>query len=1217
MIDAGRSVETVACRARRGFFLWALGALAVLIADTGNGRAEQHEERRLVGASSNNFPPVNVLDGSGRLDGFGRALADAVVAAIGGQVTHIHSPHWTEVVEWLDTGKADFIHDVGFTKERLGRMDYTAPILEMPENIFVHSERFDITGFEDLRGKTVACVDQHITHLYLMRFPEIKCLVVKRPVDGVVALLDGDADAFIYPRQIVLYYLYSLRLKRTIKIVGKPLRTLSWHMAVKKGNRELRELLDQGIAKVRDSGAYDRIYKKWFGESIFKGHPTRDVVWFVAVAVLLTALGGGLIFATIFALRMRAARDRLAESNALRQRAEREFAESEERFRTIAETTPVAIIISRLADGEVLYTNSRAGRLLGAPGNELLGRKMAEFFEAADGRPALMEKPRRDGGVRDVERRMLRADGTPATILCSLRVVEFGGEKAVVDGFQDITERKRAEEELRESEARYSAIVEDQTELISRFTADGIRTFISEATCRFYGKEAEELIGASIFEPLHEDDLARLKAYLSGFTPDAPVKEFEGRVLRRDGEYRWIHWTARALFDADGEVREFQSVGRDVTERKEMETVSVRLTAAIDSISDLVAIYDADDRLFFCNKKFREYSEALSKVLKPGASFETITRALVADDAMPDAAGGEEEWLAERMAMHKNPEGPVEVARRDGTWVRLHEQRLPDGGTATLLSDVTERKRAEEALRDSESLLQTIVGNVADGVITLEENGTILSFTRNAEITFGYAAEEVIGKSIGIMIPESVPGRHGQYLARYVDSGEKHVVTWLRGMTALRKDGSEFPVEIGLLALRQGDKRIFMGTIVDRTEDHRAAAEREELEKQLRQVQKLETLGTLTDGIAHDFNNILAPILGFVEVALGDLSEGTPTHTNLQAVLKASHRARDLVRQILTFGGKSEQERQPTNVGAVVAEALTLIRPSLPATIEIGAKLDEETSWVVGNPTQIHQVAMNLCTNAYQAMGADGGVLDVRVETVAPESAEIPANLETGPYVHLSVSDTGHGMDEATKGRMFEPFYTTKEVDQGSGLGLSVVHGIIVGHGGGIAVDSTPGEGSTFHVYLPLTEARDGVAAKPWTARPPAPGDVRVLYVEDERDIADLGHQMLERLGYQVTLAADSRKALKTFRADPGRFDVVVTDHTMPRMTGAELAAKMRKLRPDLPIVLVTGSRAAAAATAAAAGAKNGTDIGILTKPILIDDLSNAVRCALRRAASA
>ena len=361
-------------------------------------------------------------------------------------------------------------------------------------------------------------------------------------------------------------------------------------------------------------------------------------------------------------------------------------------------------------------------------------------------------------------------------------------------------------------------------------------------------------------------------------------------------------------------------------------------------------------------------------------------------------------------------------------------------------------------------------------------------------------------------------------------------------------------------------------TEVDRRTEKLATelTRRKEAEAQLIQAQKMEAIGTLAGGIAHDFNNILASIMGYTELALLDIEKESQIHEYLQAVMVAGNRAKDLVRQILTFSRQTEIQLQPLQMGFVLSEVFKLLRASLPSTVEVRLQTNSEAT-VMGDVTQIHQLVMNLCSNAAGAMEQAGGTLtvaldDVRIDAPQPQG---PSNLPVGSYVMLTVSDTGHGMSPDIMGRIFDPFYTTKEEGKGTGIGLSAVHGIVKSHNGDITVESKPGKGSTFCVYLPAVESNRADKVEAQEAMPAQ--NETILLVDDERSIAEIGRQMLMRLGYQVLACTDSAEALEIFRSEHDKFDLVVCDMTMPNMTGEELAGKLRGIQPNIPIILCTG----------------------------------------------
>ncbi len=383
--------------------------------------------------------------------------------------------------------------------------------------------------------------------------------------------------------------------------------------------------------------------------------------------------------------------------------------------------------------------------------------------------------------------------------------------------------------------------------------------------------------------------------------------------------------------------------------------------------------------------------------------------------------------------------------------------------------------------------------------------------------------------------------------------------------------------------------------------------ERAELEKQLFQLQKMETIGTLAGGIAHDFNNILTPILGYTDMALEELPHESTFRFDIEQINNAALRGKDLIQQILTFSREVDFERKPIQLQPIVSEVLNLLKASFPSSVKIIQSIDAEVGTVLADPTHIHQIIMNLCTNANHAMMETGGNLEVRLEAfyVNQKFTEKVPTLKKGDYIKLSVSDTGHGMDLKTRERIFEPFFTRKEVGSGSGLGLSVVHGIVNNYGGAITVDSAPGEGTTFTIYMPRYGA--GLLVTDKLHKKSVKGDEHILFVDDEPEITFMGKKMLEHLGYKVTIKTDPLSALEDFKTNPGEYSLLVTDQNMPRMQGTDLSSRLKEIRPDLKVIIITGY------------AENLTEEEILRseisevilKPMVLNDFSKVIRRVL------
>ncbi len=423
-----------------------------------------------------------------------------------------------------------------------------------------------------------------------------------------------------------------------------------------------------------------------------------------------------------------------------------------------------------------------------------------------------------------------------------------------------------------------------------------------------------------------------------------------------------------------------------------------------------------------------------------------------------------------------------------------------------------------------------------------------------------------------------------------------------------RKDGSTYPVEVHLQPSSYRGRKVYVAIILDITARKQAEKEKKELQEQLQQAQKMEAIGTLAGGIAHDFNNILGVILGYLEMSQLQLDTGKDLRKNLEQISQATNRAVELVKQILTFSRKADYLLHPLNPQLITKEALKMLRSSLPSSVELQERIDPQCPPIMADPTNIHQVVLNLCTNAFHALDQEKGLIAVslsRKELGPEEISDI--DVTPGPFVELMVQDTGHGIEPEALDRIFDPYFTTKEKGKGTGLGLAVIYGIVKDCRGFIQVDSTPGQGTTFRIYIPaLTEAKVSDEKKARAAELPT-GRERVLVVDDEPSIVTLLTTMLNQLGYQTEGSTASLEALSIFRADPNRFDLVISDQTMPKMTGGELAREVFSIRPGLPIILCSGySSILKEEEALPLGIKN-----FLKKPVRRETLAYAVREAL------
>ena len=545
--------------------------------------------------------------------------------------------------------------------------------------------------------------------------------------------------------------------------------------------------------------------------------------------------------------------------------------------------------------------------------------------------------------------------------------------------------------------------------------------------------------------------------------------------------------------------------------------------------------------------------------------------------------------------------------RKDGArrWFNLTAVKISDNRFLGFCNDITEKKQAEEALRASEVLFRSIFEDHAAIKLLIDpESGEIIDANKAACVYYGWSRDQLRRMRMTEIniLPEEVQKREMEK-ARMLQ--QSHFEFRHR-----RADGSIRDVEVLSSPIMTNDRMVLHSIIHDITERKQAEAETKHLQAQLLQAQKLEAIGTLAGGIAHDFNNILAAVIGYADMARDNVIAGSAVERDLSQILKAGHRAKDLVKQILAFSRQADTEPAVFYPALIVKEAVKLLRPALPSTITINADIEAKAGPVRIDPTLFHQVVMNLCTNAFHAMEECGGTLDVNLSTVRIEQDDQTDTLrrQPGDYICLTIRDTGIGIAPEIRERIFDPFYTTKESGKGTGMGLAIVHGIITSSGGFITLNSSPGQGSVFQVHLPLVTAQSSTDSETRTIV--TGGTEHILVIDDEDILVEMTTEILERLGYLVTVHTSSQEALTAFENQPDRFDLVLTDQTMPGMTGTDLARRMLQLRPDLPIILCTGYSTIITEEKAMA-------LGIgafLHKPLARKDLARLIRKMLDKA---
>ncbi len=517
------------------------------------------------------------------------------------------------------------------------------------------------------------------------------------------------------------------------------------------------------------------------------------------------------------------------------------------------------------------------------------------------------------------------------------------------------------------------------------------------------------------------------------------------------------------------------------------------------------------------------------------------------------------------------------------------------------IEDVSKRPVTRELLHATKHS-ELIFNNMEEGIIEMTSEGKIIYLNPSGSSIIGISEEKLLGTTFTDLFDEVQQERVKSFLE--IKGASSKTMGEACPLTLNNKQ-----VSLNLLQVKGGPHESMVIILHDITERQQAAEEKKRLEDQLRHSQKMEATGILAGGIAHDFNNILGIIVGNTELSLSDIPEWNPAHQNLNAVMEACMRARDVVRQLLNFSRQSEQKKKPIKITPIIEETSKLLRASIPSNIDIRYSISEGSQAVLADPTQILQVVLNLCANAADAMLESGGILEIKLDTMEldEDTENGSIDLKPGQYVRLTVSDTGEGISPTKISRIFDPYFTTKVVGKGTGLGLSVVHGIVKGHNGDIFVHSKPGKGTLFEVLFPIVKA---VVEEPAPCQEKAlKGNECILFVDDEEVLAPLVKEGLERLGYEVEATTGAAVALELFRSNPDRFNLVITDMTMPEMNGDRLAKELMKIRPDIPVILCTGY-------SERMSEEKAREMGIrafLMKPILVNEIADTIRNVLEQ----
>jgi PAS domain S-box-containing protein len=884
-------------------------------------------------------------------------------------------------------------------------------------------------------------------------------------------------------------------------------------------------------------------------------------------------------------------------------RIEAAMHESEQRFSRMFHSNPVATTLTTKREGRYVNVNAEFLNLLERSREEVLGQTsftLGLWVNPAQ-RAIMMAQLDQHGTVRDFDFEIRTKSGQIRQVLWSGSEVTISGESYLVGSMLDITYRKQVMDMLREStmrllEAQHIAGLGSYALDLAAGTWTG-----SEVLGEIFGLQDPGLPRpvADWLQVVHPLDRDAMQRYLAEevLHSRAPFDRTYRIVRVQDRQERWVHGFGKLVLDQAGQVVKMIGTIQDITEHKRSDIVSheneEKFSHMFNSSPIAIALTTLDEGRYldvndeFLNLLDRPRDEVIGHTaLELEVWFEPKQRAAILGRLQAEGSV-------------RNLE--LEIHSRSGRvrHVLWSAEKLVVGGQFCLLGsslDITERKQSEDRM----SLQLSALTAAANSIVITDPRGKIEwvnpSFTRLT----GYPAAEAIGANPRFLKSGRHPPAFYATLWATISTGN----VWHGELLNRRKDGRLYTEEMTITPVRGAD-----GQIVHFVAIKQDVTEQRQLENQLRQAQKLQAIGTLAGGVAHDFNNILAIMLGACYLLQQDTAGNALAQENIRDLLQAAERARDLVRQILTFSRQHAQAREVIRLETIVKEVMKFLRASLPAQIKIETQFDPAAPPVLADPTQIYQVVLNLATNALHAMDGHPGLLTVSLDSFLPDADLIQGHPAFRPvqYARLTVTDTGHGMDAQTLEHMFEPFFTTKPVGQGTGLGLAVVHGIVQSHEGLITVQSQPGHGTTFRLHFPAkTQAPTPAPAVP--LRPPDGQGQTILFVDDEPTLTSIVQQVMRRLNYQVITQNSAHAAMDLFRENPHRFHLVITDLTMPEMNGLDFARQIHALHPQIPILLASGQNSGLSAEELrATGIRE-----VVKKPLAVPQLAVVLQRLLR-----
>ena len=1072
-------------------------------------------------------------------------------------------------------GETDMFLSV-YVPERLEHMTFTKPFLDFDQIIVSRSDAPFVSGLEALKGKKIAILKGLKLHEKILApYAGIEIVRVDTMEEMFQAVSESKADALISKTYLATYVMPrypNLKIAGVADIPHDP-----YYYAVRKEYPELVSILDKAINSIPKERV-DAIIQKWFSVRLeYRPNWSEVRKWALAIGGAFSLLLG----LTLFWNR------RLAREIDKRRQSENDLRESEERFALAVRGSNEGIWDWNIVTNSNYFSPRFCELLCYGPDEINHELKTFEALLHPEDHDRILEAVRRhleEHHPYDVEYRLRLKNGDYRWFHARGQAIwaEAGKPQRMAGSITDITQRKQAEEWLREGERVKSELLAklDEAQHIAmigswEWDLNTNQVWWSDETYRIFGVTPQNYVPS--FDEngkfIHPDDLEQYGKIFGHTLQTGEPLDSDFRLIAKDGLQKYCNAKGKVVCDDSGQPHRFAGTIMDITERQQAGEIILRerkqAQLYLDIAGVMLAALNDKGHITMINQKGCAILGYNEREILGRNWFEVCLPKSRVEELM----GVFVKLMRGELAPVEYYENPIVTKNMDEREIAFHNAVLYDqqGNISGILfsgEDITERRQGEQERDRLKAILRALIDSCPAWIACMDTDGSYLIANSYYTETFLLPLSQIEGHNFQEVFPPDLYERHKKLIAQSVAIGK--TLQWED--QASLKENQITHVYGSYTPLYDNDGSLWGVSAfgLDITALRQAEQEKDRLQAQIQQAVKMQAVGTLAGGIAHEFNNLLGVIMGCAEMARDEVPADSFAKNQLDKVMKASFRVKDLVKQILTFSRQAQQKQIVANLCPLVKESVKLIQPSIPSSVEIETRIDSDCRNAKVDPTEIQQIVMNLCSNAVWAMKEKGTItISMNEVSVTDNDVLISKGLSAGDYVKLSFADTGCGMDQQTVSQIFVPFFTTKEVGQGTGMGLAIIYGIIESYGGTITVESEVGKGTTFHLYFPVT-GEPAAEVQALVEEIPR-GTERILLVDDEEIYASMEAEVIGRLGYDVCLKTSSIEALEAYKATPEGYDLIITDQIMPGLSGDELVKEIRAIRPAIPIILCTG----------------------------------------------